>query len=87
MLSVRIPNTCIKTFSARSTKATQIKQHIFFYTVKIQVSQQTTINTFFIWYKIIIFRIFVSEAMNGLVATFYNHSIINIVNLMLNHKA
>ncbi|RGL53428.1 hypothetical protein DXC61_15385 [Segatella copri] len=87
MLSIRIPNTCIKMFSARSTKATQIKQHIFFYTVKIQVSQQTTINTFFIWYKIIIFRIFVSEAMNGLVATFYNHSIINIVNLMLYHKA
>ena len=51
------------------------------------ISQQTTINTFFIWYKIIIFRIFVSEAMNGLVATFYNHSIINIVNLMLYHKA
>lgn len=87
MPSIRIPNTCIKMFSARSTKATQIKQHIFFYSVKIQVSQQTTINTFFIWYKIIIFRIFVSEAMNGLVATFYNHVIINIVNLMLYHKA
>ena len=87
MLSFRIPHAGIKIFCARSSKATQIKQYVFFYTVKIYVRQYATINTFSIWYKIIVFRIFVSEAMNCLVATFYNHSIINIVNLMLYHKA
>ena len=57
MLSFRIPHAGIKIFCARSSKAAQIKQYVFFYTVKIYVRQYATINTFSIWYKIIVFRI------------------------------